>query len=680
MKKIMSPLLFCFLFFCAELQTFAAAVDISSWSYLNDELIDGSDIDLAGDIIYFGSIYTSAASSIRGGNGSASFALNGRKLFNAIVSSSPSKISFEGNIVFTLFNGVSSGGALGAFGYGAGFSFADSLINLNSNAASFGGAVSAFSMSFVKADNSSISFVSNTSLNNGGAIYAAQSSSISMSSSKISFEKNAALGKGGAVFISFSTWTLNSVNASFISNRGDIGGGIYGENSLLNFSASNFVFASNMSRNANGMGAALYLENSSADFVNSNAVFNLNYGSRFGSAVYLDNSDINFIRSEIIFSSNNAREGGAIYAKNKSLINMEIQNGARIVFNNNTANRGADIYFSNSRLNINLGAGASAELNGGIYAENLGVFQIYGSGSGGAVYLRGDNYLTGISSFSLKSVALRVENSFVYSSGAAIYADRADLTFNGGSFLFNANSGDFGGVFNIEDSNAVFSGSAAFAGNSAQNGGVFYIKDSNIVFEKSLSFTRNSAQSGGALYLDGSSAVFKGSAAFIQNDAADAVIYARDRSILTFTADAGDIVFSNNNAPVSLYLDGGNNAVIFNAASQNKIEIAGIRTLDGDIIVKNGAGFLIVETDRGFGIQGEFNLNEGFLNIRTRFIDIRVLNMQANSSIKMENPNFVFRSSAGYLNTADAAATLYTDQLSARSASFYFNLYFNGRD
>ncbi|MDR3049180.1 MAG: OmpA family protein [Elusimicrobiota bacterium] len=492
----------------------------------------------------------------------------------------------------------------------------------------------------------------------GGAIYAAGRNAkfIFMNSSSSFISNNAEYG-GAAVLISSSYAHITNSTISFFNNR------------------------------ANRLGGALYLENSSASITNSTISFFYNKANNSGGAVYLDNSTISFTDTFLDFTSNTALMGGAIYADN-SRINITA-NSNDIVFKENTAQRGGDIYMSDSQLNLIINTNKSAQFNSGIYAVAGSSINISG---GGKIILKGDSYFQSISSFDITNSLFEVsEIRFVYERSSHIYVANSTISFLNSNIHFMSNISKnqsglppmSGGGLYIYRSLAVFDGVLNFNENAAVNaGGAAYISYSKASFTGAANFSRNtvvnSGFGGAAIYIEASSVSFIGSANFNNNyngtGTQGATIYAQRNSSISFFANRGDIIFSNNTSAYDIYLDainGGNRGIYFNASEGRKIEVNSINAPKGDIIEKTGEGSLFIKGKTDY--KGRLNLYAGDTNIRADYISISTLSM-SNAKFSIIAPSFDGNSYNFVVE--DIKRTVFVDRLEASNSIFGFNLYF----
>ena len=124
---------------------------------------------------------------------------------------------------------------------------------------------------------------------------------------------------GSAIYAEYSAITFDG-NASFINNRGSIGGAIYLLRTPVNITSTGRVLLINNSASGDFGGGGMYLLNS---HVNITGTLSLtNNSAKFGGGFYLDiYSKIYFhptATTHVYFSKNYGQRGGAIYVKDYS--------------------------------------------------------------------------------------------------------------------------------------------------------------------------------------------------------------------------------------------------------------------------------------------------------------------------------------------------------------------------
>ncbi len=210
----------------------------------------------------------------------------------------------------------------------------------DNSAASDGGAV--YVSDGALARFASCGFEANTS-NDGAAFYSTNGKS---DFDSVDFVDNVAAATGGAVAIyTGSTSVMNAITAA--GNRSNLGGFLYNKNSKLT------MYDSLIQQNAsgsNGGGLALY-DNAVSSIYNSTFDGNTSgtKGSGNGGAMFVYTGGTNTVVHTCTFKNNYGAYGGAVYASNKSLMDM---------YNNkataNSAKKGGFLYETTTGTTINL--------------------------------------------------------------------------------------------------------------------------------------------------------------------------------------------------------------------------------------------------------------------------------------------------------------------------------------
>lgn len=189
------------------------------------------------------------------------------------------------------------------------------------------------------------------------------------------------------------------------------------------------------------------------------------YSGFDGPAIYLNGGTLNILEGAIIQNNKYSLQGGAIQARNDSIIN--ISGGT---FRNNNAKRGGGAIAAFGPLNI----------TGGKFEDNeTGV-------TGGAIII-GKNHTASISNATFKGNKA--------STGGAIYSSKA---FSVSNAIFESNEANWGGA--IFTSKELTLNDVTFNKNKANSaGGALYLQGGAQI--KDSTFTENSSASdGGAVY------------------------------------------------------------------------------------------------------------------------------------------------------------------------------------
>ena len=304
----------------------------------------------------------------------------------------------------------------------------------------------------------------NNGAKEGGAIFVRNSTS-SFNASVTNFKYNSAVSGGGAIYVKDSNIFFNSSTINFIGNSVTLsdgynyGGAIFVNTSVVSFSNStiNFIDNNTLTDSNNSYGGAIYAaRNTAIDFKNSTVNFINNNVSSMGGAIFVDgNSNIIFNDAIVNFTSNKAGlMGGDILANNSSRISF---NNSEIKFTNNSVNLlgmyndGGAIYLSKSILEFN----------------NVTIdFRENSSPNGGCIFAVNSNMI--VSGDSIKFI-----NNEAGSKGGAIYMDGGVLNIE----TFDGKLTEFSGNMANNKSNAMYLTGSAVVNFNNQNGAVVNMFD-----------------------------------------------------------------------------------------------------------------------------------------------------------------------------------------------------------
>ncbi len=140
----------------------------------------------------------------------------------------------------------------------------------------------------------------------------------------------------------------------------------------------------------------------------------------------------------------------------------------------------------------------------------------------------------------------RVENcNFTNNSITAILTVNGKLTFVGTN-IFDANSGDFGGVLQCYNTIVAFNGKTTFSNNRGRIGGVLYGKFSHVFLSNYVHFENNKGEYGGVFGSSNSQFTISGDVVFSNNSASYGGTHYILSSNITFVE--GNVTFIGNSA------------------------------------------------------------------------------------------------------------------------------------
>ncbi|AKL97645.1 hypothetical protein [Endomicrobium proavitum] len=482
-------------------------------------------------------------------------------------------------VVFSSNSSGNNGGAINT----AGVYFEGSSLTFYSNYASRGGAVN-IGGGYSLISSSTLLFSSNTSLNEGGAIRA-ENAYVDVVYSIINFTSNTSIAStGGGIWLQNSTMNFYNTHLNFYANNGrniaDASG-----NSSLSFVNSTVDFTSNTSYVGYGLGMISLYHQSSVLISSSVVRFISNIGMGiYNYSNYYDTAGIQIYDSTAVFYNNTTdNSGGAIFTRSGT----DIRNSL-IDITSNTAAQGAGMYiagyggtkFTDSIVNF---TSNTAIANGGaihfeidnsslnfVNSTATFAYNVAQGGNdtngGGAIFTAGSGNVIAFTS----STANFVNN---VATGAAGSGGTMHLRGNYGNNNFNVTNSQFsitqssasyqgGAVYgygwnmNFIDSLVEISSNSAARGGALYNGGNmnFYFSNSVVNFIDNLSYGW-SGGNGGNVYLSVPNSVltFSSSVVTFANNTsvigAGGAIYA-EYGTVNFTSGAA-VSFYNNVSSVS---------------------------------------------------------------------------------------------------------------------------------
>ncbi|MDR2754189.1 MAG: autotransporter domain-containing protein, partial [Planctomycetaceae bacterium] len=202
---------------------------------------------------------------------------------------------------------------------------------------------------------SKVQMISETA-KSGGAIYAANQTILRDTGS--TFSGNQATIDGGAVYFNADKSELNITGTQFSENSATGDGGAVRLKSDSVVNANGATFSSNQARNGGAIGIDQVAELHLAELHLTGSTFSNNTATKNGGAIWINDTRTTFNASDTmnlleinsgIFRNNTAENGGAIYAKNTTIISKS--NG--VTFNANEAEQnGGALYVENSDLHL----------------------------------------------------------------------------------------------------------------------------------------------------------------------------------------------------------------------------------------------------------------------------------------------------------------------------------------
>ncbi|MDR3049503.1 MAG: OmpA family protein [Elusimicrobiota bacterium] len=508
--------------------------------------------------------------------------LNGLSIFNentakwggaVFISANNSLLSIRGNAEFNNNIASSSGGAVfvGAGGRLSSNNSAAETIKFKQNNAPEGGAIYMRSQSSIRTefDGGNVIFEANTAYRGGAVFLNAISTMVFRNANSVEFVSNIA-STGAAIYIA------NNANAriyfydlAVLSFKTNISTNSDGIIFWLNNDPPQpkIVFSGiallNVQSNKALNGGFIALNNRQIevsadryDYSKNTAIANTDSK---GGVYYLTNNSSVTIRGGGIINANTAYMGGFVYADMGSSVNFVIDTQDLLSTNNKALQgMGGDIHLDAAVLNFNAYSGNTARFSGGgVYAFNRSYINSFGQGS---VYLGGIDYFTDLSSFGIVNAGIfgTIGSTFTYiRNDKGIYAGASTISFNSSSMTFVENNSNDGAALYAYRSNVSFNGvKALFIFNNALNsGGAVFSTNSRVSFigGTDVRFTSNSASQGGSIFLIRSSLSFVRAKALFQYNTADhgAAIAAGDGLIYSqsvINSSGSQIDFIDNTA------------------------------------------------------------------------------------------------------------------------------------
>ena len=391
----------------------------------------------------------------------------------------------------------------------------------------------------------------------GGGLFAEESSLTFHGNT--TFSNNEAFGSGGGIYMIQGIVKFTG-NASFISNivHWFGGGGIYGNNSRLDFDFENTL---TFLDNSAVMGGGLLVNNCTVSFSGVSLFIN-NSAEIDGGGVYVEQYSTVSLGDDSIFIENSALRGGGVLVWRESKVSFGDSNrflnnsvlafggglyvhGSKVSFGDdstfidNSAVNGGGVYvlqgstvsFGDDSRFIDNSAdnkGGGVTVNGSTVSfGNDSRFIENSAREGGGVYVLEGSVRFGNDSDFTNNSAVRSDNSIFNNNsagndGGGVTIKYSTVSFGDGSkFIDNSADDDAGGVY-IEASTVSFGDSSRFIDNSAEDdgGGVHVERYSTVSFGDSSRFIKNSAEdNGGGVHVEASTVSFGYDSRFIDNTA-----------------------------------------------------------------------------------------------------------------------------------------------------------------
>ena len=369
--------------------------------------------------------------------------------------------------------------------------------SITSNTAADGGAIYIDSGSVVVSQSSGFNppFITGNTANtgSGGAIYIG-SGSVNIAGGVLS-NNNAENGSGGAIYTDDSSITVTD-KSELKNNKAKSGGVIFADTGTVTVSGGDFE----KNTASEGDGGAICADNGLVYLSDKITMKDNTAISGNGGAVYATSIDVNFDDSAEL-SGNQAKNGGAIYA----------ENGSIILSASTDETSGADVYPTIKNNKATTGNGGAILLTSGSISMSGGVlFQNEAKINGGAIY-------TGNASFTLSSIEGHIPpavqgNKANDGNGGAIYSDSGAVTISAGTIGGTTNgqgniAGQNGGVL-YANTGTVTVGEVTMTGNIAtSNGGTLYVGSGAVELNGST-MMNNSAQNGAAVFINAGRGTF----------------------------------------------------------------------------------------------------------------------------------------------------------------------------
>lgn len=432
---------------------------------------------------------------------------------------------------------------------------------------------------------------------------------------------NGAGAGGGAISVVDSTLEINF--CSFSDNAGDVGGGIFLENSVL--AATDSIFAGNFAPNG-ALNFSDVTSSSSATSSSSSSITShvTNFAGTAGGAIYALDSALTV--ENCTFSDNASHDGGCI------LLVISVLDASGSTFAGNSAYEGGAIFSARSDITISgdtaWDRNYAVDAGGAVHIDEGSTLNISGSSvwihnsahdSGGAIFVRN-------STLDVPGNTFWEENSAVKDSGGAIRAEDSTVNISGNATWVGNSAVELGGAVSAEDCTVYISGDAVFEENIntgswyTHGGGGLGLDTSSLEISSHVEFVGNRADNGGGLWASefanitlAGSAVFEGNRA--TNDGGGFFLgYGSRLEIL----DTGSVHFSNNAAvnygggvfcDTAVFSDVGQAAIFTNNSANTG---AGIYLGDSSSLILTGDNTTLSENSacsRGGGIYAEATMD-----------------------------------------------------------------------
>lgn len=273
----------------------------------------------------------------------------------------------------------------------------------------------------------------------GGAVYLYKAN-IKYDSSKagqMTMDDNKASVYGGAVFVTGKLASLNLQSLSASSNKAMHGAAV----------ACISIAEPSSQTPITDYGSKMTVDN--ASFENNNA-------SENGGAIYVERGIVE-IKNDAKFSVNEAKTGGAIHTRHKSILTI-----GQVTFENNIAYENGGAIYVQSGGKINITSGAVFRGNQMTRTNN---------GGGGAICVKNDWTVQGNGDFIIANIKNAIfENNYSGYRGGAIELDGLDQTENVDFTLENAtftgNEAKIGGAILVNEAKLTYKGGLIY-GNRA---------------------------------------------------------------------------------------------------------------------------------------------------------------------------------------------------------------------
>ncbi|WP_417391538.1 choice-of-anchor Q domain-containing protein [Gimesia sp.] len=308
--------------------------------------------------------------------------------------------------------------------------------------------------------------------NSGGAIHNLESLSVS---DVVFADNQASILYGGAIF---SAGDLTVTNSTFVRNSSDYyGGAIYSTEGLLSITGCDFT--ENQSAYAGG---AIVVQN--GDLTVSASTFTENSSATLGGGIFIEEGVLTVSNTD--FTENSSGTGGAIYHQISSTFppvftELSITD---CTFQGNTTTSSGGAVFYLSALSV-YGSYYTAYVENSLFSENS-------AGSGGALFLSGENILVTGSTFFNNSAKFY---------GGGINSESDNLTIQ--SSLFEKNSSNYWGGAIFSKRSLVLQNSTLSGNTAEQVGGGIAFNNTGYDWEIINSTLTGNAASriGGGIYV-----------------------------------------------------------------------------------------------------------------------------------------------------------------------------------